>query len=167
MINSVRSKAQLEYVCMVNEMASYVKKAPAVVVLIDFSDASKEALRWAAHVAIVHKANLLVLYPYRLTQLNTHDDLYMLRKNIEAEARANFNKLAEGVLEKAGPPYDFRPEVGFINDRVYAYTQQKEVLSIVIGNKMAINNREALNEMLEQLRTPLLIVPQAYTKHYF
>ena len=149
---------------MVNELASYVEEAPSVVVLIDLSEASKEALRWAAHLATDHKANLLVLYPYRLTQLGTHEDLFQLRKNIEAEARSNFYKLAEGVLEKAGPPYDFRPEVGFINDRVNAYRQEKEVLSIVIGNKMAINNREALNELLEQLDAPLLIVPPI--RHY-
>ena len=133
--------------------------APSILVLTDFSEASKEALRWAGHLASNHNAKLRVLYPYRLTQLNGKDDALMSKKNIEAEARSSFAKMAEGVFNGTQPSYDFKAEVGFINDRVHSFTRQTEVLLVVISKRMANTNREALNELLDHLHAPLLIVP--------
>jgi len=143
----------------VKQLEAATELAPSVLVLTDFSEASKEALRWAGHLAGYHHANLRVLYPYRLTQLNSKDDLVQARKNIEAEAKSSFTKLANSVFTGAVPAYDFRAEVGFINDRVYSYTNKAEILVVVISKKMANTNREALNELLDHLRTPLLVVP--------
>ena len=133
--------------------------APSVLVLTDFSEASKEALRWAGHLALQHHANLRVVYPYRLIQLNGVDNVIQLKKNIEAEAKNSFTKIADGVFKNGLPSYDFKAEVGFINDRVYSYTKKAEVLAVVISKRMASANREALNELLDHLRTPLLVVP--------
>lgn len=110
-------------------------------------------------MAINHKAKLRVLYPYRLTQLNGRDDVLQSKKNIEAEAKNNFVKLAEGLFNGNQPSYDFKAEVGFINDRVHSFTRHAEVLMVVISKRMANTNREALNELLDQLHTPLMIVP--------
>jgi hypothetical protein len=135
-----------------NELAS------SVLVLTDFSDASKEALRWAGHLANYHNAKLKVLYPYRLTQLEGKDDLFETKKNIETEAKSNFTRVAENVFND-GQRFDFSAEVGFLNDRVYSHTRKSEVLVVVISKRMASTNREALNELLDKLHTPLLIVP--------
>jgi hypothetical protein len=143
----------------VKGIESSVELAPSVLVLTDFSDASKEALRWAGHLATYHNANLKVLYPYRLTQMNGKDDLFQLKRNIESEAKNNFSKVAESVFVDRHQAYDFKAEVGFINDRVYSYTRKNEILVVVMSKKMAITNRDALNELLDHLRTPLLIVP--------
>src|SRR5205085_1293414 len=100
-----------------------------------------------------------VVYPYRLTQLNGSDNLLQLKKNIELEATTSFTKIADGVFKDGRPSYDFKAEVGFINDRVYSYTRKSEILAVVISKRMANTNREALIELLEHLRTPLLVVP--------
>ena len=141
------------------EIKAPFELAPSVLVLTDFSEASKEALRWAAHTATHRHANLKVLYPYRLTQLTGRDDLAQHKRNIEIEAKNSFSKLAESVFKDTPTQYDFKAEVGFINDRVYSYTRTDEILLVVISKKMANTNKEALNELLDHLRAPLLIVP--------
>jgi nucleotide-binding universal stress UspA family protein len=137
-----------------------VEFAPSVLVLTDFSEGSKEALRWAEHLATHHNANLKVLYPYRLTQMSGKEDVFQIKRDIEVEAKNDFAKIAESVFKDRIPPYDFKAEVGFLNDRVYSYTRKSEILMVVINKKMANTNREALDELLDKLRTPLLIVPQ-------
>ena len=131
----------------------------SILVLTDFSEASKEALRWAGYLALHHHSNLRIIYPYRLTQLNGQDNLLQVKKNIETEAKVSFRKKADGVFNEHQPPYEFKAEVGFINDRVYSYTKTNEILMVVISKRMANTNREALNELLDHLRTPLLVVP--------
>jgi nucleotide-binding universal stress UspA family protein len=135
--------------------------APSVLVLTDFSDASKEALRWAGHLATFHHANLRVIYPYRLTQLSGSDNLVQLKRNIEIEAKNNFSKMADVIFKGEEFQYDFKAEVGFINDRVYSYTKKSEILVVVLSKRMASTNREALNELLDHLRAPLLVVPSS------
>lgn len=138
---------------------SIIELTSTVLVVTDFSEASKEALRWAGHLAHDHNANLKVLYPYRLNQLKGKDDLGQARKNIEIEARNTFTQMAESVFKNGHTKYDFEAEVGFINDRIYSHTSKNEVLVIVISKGLANRNREAVNELLDHLRTPLLIVP--------
>lgn len=85
-----------------------------------------------------------------------------LRKNIESEARGNFEKVAENVFRNGNqPPFDFLPEVGFMNDRVYSHTKRTDVLMVVISKKMANANKEAVNELVDRLPMPLVIVPPA------
>ncbi len=133
--------------------------APAVLVLTDLSEASKDSLKWAAQIAAQHSVNLKVIYPYRLTHLNGRDDLFQIKKNIESEAQDTFIKLAQSVFGDIPTPYDFKAEVGFMNDRLYSHTRKGDVMIVVISRKMAITNKEALDELLSNLRTPLLIVP--------
>jgi hypothetical protein len=147
------------YVCTVKQLEAAIELAPSVLFLTDFSDASKEALRWAGHLAAFHHANLRVIYPYRLTQLSGSDNLVQLKHNIELEAKNNFSKMAEVVFKEGEFQYDFNAEVGFINDRVYSYTKKSDILVVVLSKKMASTNREALNELLDHLRAPLLVVP--------
>jgi hypothetical protein len=141
-----------------NERAAEL--APSILFLTDFSETSREALVWAETIASDRLANLKVIYPYRLTQLNGRDDVSQLKKKIEVEAQSKFAKLVEGVSKRPASQYDFRAEVGFMNDRVYSYTRRNEVMLVVISTRMANTNREALNEMIDHLQVPLLIVPQ-------
>lgn len=133
--------------------------APTVLLLTDFSEASNDALIWADRIAKDRAAKLKVIYPYRLTQLTGKDDLFLLKKGMEAEAESNFAKLTELILKQPAARYEFKAEVGFINDRVYSHTRRNEILLVVISKRMASNNKEAFNEMMDHLRTPILVVP--------
>jgi nucleotide-binding universal stress UspA family protein len=159
LINSSTGQPTAGYVCNVKLTEAATELAPSVLVLTDFSEASKEALRWAGHLATHHNANLKVVYPYRLTHLKGNDNLLQVKRDIETQANTSFAKIADGVFKEGKPAYDFKAEIGFINDRVHSYTKKSEVLVVVISKRMASINREALNELLDHLRAPLLVVP--------
>ena len=134
---------------------------PAVLCLIDFSEASRQALKWAAEEASKRETHLTVLYPYRLTQLQGKDDIVKLRQGIDTEAILNFEKIARETLADPHVDYDFKPEVGFIKDRVFAHSHKKEFAMMVISKRMASNNRETMSELFDLMKFPLVIIPQS------
>ena len=133
---------------------------PAILCLIDFSEASRQALKWAAEEAFKQQTQLTVLYPYRLNQLHGRDGLAKLRQGIDTEAVVNFQKLAEETLNKIPIKYEFKPEVGFITDRVYAHSHMKEFSMLVISKHLAMNNKEYMMELIDLIKFPLTIIPQ-------
>jgi len=137
---------------------------PAILCIIDFSEASRQALDWAAQEAVKQDTPLTVLYPYRLNQLKGKEDLVRLRNGLDAEAVSNFEKIAKGTLDETNIQYEFKPEVGFINDRVFAHSHRKEFSMMVISKKMAVNNKENMAELIDLIKFPLIIVPQNLTE---
>jgi hypothetical protein len=137
---------------------------PAILCLIDFSEASRQALDWAAREAARLDTALTVLYPYRLNQIKGKGDLVSLRNGLDAEAVSNFDKIAKSTLSAAKVRYEFKPEVGFINDRVYAHSHQREFAMMVISKRMALNNKESMAELIDLIKFPLVIVPQSITE---
>lgn len=146
------------YICFVKDKSTIVELVPTVLLMIDFSESSEEALRWAEHLANSHNANLKILYPYRLNQLKGKNDLGQLRKDIEMEAQYDFTKMVKKIFTNR-IHYDFEAEVGFINDRIYSFTCKNNVLVVVISKNMVNTNKETLNDLFNNLGTPLLIVP--------
>jgi hypothetical protein len=136
-------------------------KHPSVLCLIDFSEASRQTLKWAAEEAWRKDTQLTVLYPYRLTQLKGRDGLSKLRQGLDTEAIFNFEKIAKETLEEIPVKYEFRPEVGFINDRVYAHSHSREFSMLVISKSMAVNNKENMMELIDLIKFPLVIIPQS------
>ena len=134
---------------------------PAILCLIDFSEASRQALKWAATEASKQEAPVTVLYPYRLTQLSERENLGKVREGIHTEAIFNFEKIAKETLGEAQVKYEFKPEVGFINDRVYAHSHKREFSMLVISQRMAVNNKENMMELIDLIKFPLVIVPQS------
>jgi hypothetical protein len=139
---------------------------PAILCLIDFSEASRQALEWAAGEAQKQETRLTVLYPYRLNQLKGKNDLATLRQGIDAEAVLNFQKIAKETLDSVNVAYEFKPEVGFINDRIFAHSHRKEFSMMVISKHMAATNRDSMMELIDLIKFPLVIVPQTKTEKH-
>jgi hypothetical protein len=133
---------------------------PAVLCLIDFSEASRQALKWAADEAWKQHTQLTVLYPYRLNHLQGRDGLGKVREGLDTQAVFNFQKLAEETLDGIPIEYEFKPEIGFITDRVYAHSHIKEFSMLVISKHLAIHNKEYMMELIDLIKFPLVIVPQ-------
>jgi hypothetical protein len=132
-----------------------------ILCVIDFSEHSKDALLQSIRLAEWYHCRLTVLYPYRLTQLKPDsDNISQLKKSIDADAVQSFTRMTSEILQKSGIPYEFRPEVGFINDRVYAFSKKHKIGMVVMSKRMTIVNRDAFNELLTQIQVPLLILPQ-------
>jgi nucleotide-binding universal stress UspA family protein len=125
---------------------------------IDFSESSKDALRWSVSLASLLKTNLIVLYTYRLVN-SDNGEAVELKKRIEANAMSNFALLEKEILTNKGVNYAFKVEVGFVSNRVKDYARRNGVSFLVMGNKMNINNKESFDELAENVQVPLVIVP--------
>lgn len=130
----------------------------AILCTIDFSDASKDVLKYAVDLSKQMKNHLTVLYAYRL--LNSHNGEVMeARKKIEDNAKQKFSSLEKEILKGSGVPYDFKIEVGFVSNRVREYAKNTHVNFLVMGNKMNASSKESFDELAENLHVPLVIVP--------
>jgi hypothetical protein len=131
----------------------------SILTVIDFSESSKEVLKWSACMAEKLNAHLTILHPYRLNQLDKKDDVVGVKKKLELDAAKNFEQLSHGILTNTKEPADFRAEVGFIQDRVQDYARRNGVLFFVIGLNLAVGNKEILEEIIKETEVPLVVVP--------
>lgn len=136
---------------------------PSILCIMDFTESSLEALKWAAGMAKKFDAHLTILHPYRLNQLQKKEDMIWVKKKIDQDAAKDFDKIAADLLKNGKISYEFRSEVGFINDRVQEHARKNNTLFLVIGKDFATENKEALNDLIEQTEVPLVIIPA--TKH--
>lgn len=127
--------------------------------LIDFSEASVQVLQWAILEARTRNMHISILYPYRLDQLKRRGNVVQSKLAIEHEALAKFDALAAQLLGDQQVTFDFRTEVGFIRDRIQEYTRKNNVSLLVMARSMAIGNAESLEELVDEIRVPLVIVP--------
>jgi hypothetical protein len=133
----------------------------SILCVIDFSEGSREALKSAVYMAEQNKTSLTVLYPYRLNQVENQADVSQLRKVLDSEATKNFTALTNGYLHRSGVACEFRPEVGFPQDRIYAFTRKNRIGLLILSKKLVTANRDGLTQLFDQLQIPLLIVPQS------
>jgi nucleotide-binding universal stress UspA family protein len=125
---------------------------------VDFSESSRDALKWAVSVAKLLNSSITILYTYRLLN-STNAEATELKKKIEDNARKNFVILEKEILSGCGVPYEFKVEVGFISNRVKHYTKNDSVRFVVMSNKMNSSNKETFDELAETMQVPLVIVP--------
>ena len=129
-----------------------------IICTVDFSESSKDALRWAVSLAKLLKTQLTVLYTYRL--LNSENgEAIELRKKTEDNALQKFSSLEKEILSDSGVSYEFKVEVGFVSNRVKHYAKKDAVSFVVMGNKMNASNKETFDELAETIQVPLVIVP--------
>ena len=128
--------------------------------MIDFSEASRDALKAAVGVAGSTGSRLSVLYPYRLNQPRTVPDVATWKKSIDADANSSFNRMTINLFKDSNVLWEFKSEVGFINDRVEAFTQKHNVGLVVMSSELSKNSNEKLEGMIDKLTCPLLIVPK-------
>lgn len=129
-----------------------------IVCTIDFSESSKDALKWAVSLAIQHKTHLTVLYTYRLSN-SRNGEVMDLRKKIEENAALNFSILEDEIIKGKGVSYDFKAEVGFVSSRIADYVRKEGVSFLVMGREMNSSNRESFDELAENIQVPFVIVP--------
>jgi nucleotide-binding universal stress UspA family protein len=129
-----------------------------IICTIDFSDSSREALKWSVSLAALLKSHLTILYTYRL--LNSHNgEAVQAKKKIEENAFLKFAELKKDVLEGHDIAYDFRVEVGFVSNRIRHYANLNGVSFLVMGNTMNSTNKESFDELAQSLQVPLVIIP--------
>ncbi len=128
-----------------------------IVCVTDFSQSSKETLRWAIELAQKLECHLTILYTYRLFMQD--GEAIPLKRKMEAEAVNNFEELEKQLLAGSGVNYVFKTEVGFVDDRIAEYLKQNKLSFLVMGKGMSIRNKEAFDDLVKKLQVPLVIVP--------
>jgi hypothetical protein len=135
--------------------------------VVDLTESAAKVLDVAATIANACNAHMVVLFPYRLMDYGVHGDLTSLRRKIETEAREKFNALKTTVPTLESTSCEFRPEIGFVFDRIISSVRNNEIEMIILGQQQirAINDRQGLtleNLMSTSMR-PFVIVPEAKT----
>ncbi|HWA34454.1 MAG TPA: hypothetical protein VG737_10010 [Cyclobacteriaceae bacterium] len=142
-----------------NSAKQTTQRKGSILSIIDFSESSINSLKWAVELARDKNTHLTILYPYRLNQTEK-DTLSESKRNLDTEAEKSFNKLARPLLSEGMVNYDFRPEIGFIYDRVYSHTSRNNIMFIVAPQKMAIANKDVFCDLINIITVPLVIVPE-------
>jgi nucleotide-binding universal stress UspA family protein len=130
----------------------------SILCTIDFSDASLQALVWAIGIAQELNVHLTILYTYRLIHTQ-NENVVQLKKKLEEEASLKFAQLEKDVLLGRVLSYDFKTEVGFMTDRIEDHTRQHTISFVVMDKNLGASNKEVLDDLLEHIRAPLVIVP--------
>src|SRR5258708_3873258 len=131
-----------------NSGTDRVMTTPASILsVIDFSESSKEVLKWAVIMAEKLNVHLTILHPYRLNQLEKKEEMVGVKQKLDLEAVKNFERITNGLFTNQKVSFDFRPEVGFIQDRVQDYARRNTILLIVLGVNLAMGNKETLEEI--------------------
>lgn len=129
----------------------------AIICTTDFSESSKEALRWSIDMAKKTGSHLTVLHTYRLIKQN--DKEIPQKKKIEEDASINLAKLEEEMLSDSGVDYDLKVEVGFVDDRIKEHIKTNQISFLVIGKIMSLRNKESFDDLVRELQIPLVIIP--------
>jgi nucleotide-binding universal stress UspA family protein len=134
-------------------------RTKTILCAIDFSESSIHALRWAVEIAVLLEAHLTIVYPYRLIRTGTGGEVIRMKKAIEEEAVRNFGPLEQDILGGLSLSYDFRPEVGFISDRVRDYARKQPLSFLVMGKMLGEGGAELMQNLVEEINVPVVIVP--------
>lgn len=115
---------------------------------------------WAIPEAKKQSFHISVLYPYRLIQPKKIEQVVQSRKELDRVAISKFEHLAEKLLQENSISFDFRSEIGFAENRIREFASKNNVAMLVMGKKLAIDNSESLQELIESIDVPIVIVPQ-------
>lgn len=135
------------------------KMEGGILCVIDFSESARKTLKWAIDNACKTKARITVLYPYRLKQLKNGESAFEMRKKIEDEARTRFHELENELLAGAQIPYEFKPEVGFLANRVEAHSKNQSVNFLVVNRDLKTSHKESFDDLVENTQIPVVIIP--------
>ena len=82
-----------------------------------------------------------------------------MKKNLEEEALQKFIQLEKDILQGRLSSYDFKTEVGFMADRIEKHLRQHAISFVVMDKNLGASSKEVLDDLLEHVHAPLVIVP--------
>lgn len=141
-----------------------------ILVPTDFSDAAKNALHYATHLANLTQAEVKVLHVYNIPVVDPYmpgDTMEALLGEIKKEAE---HKLATLLAEQVYAPISGECKLGFIADDVCQEASDMHADLIVMGTTGASGVKEVLfgsnaSAVITQSPVKVLAVPAVYTSH--
>src|SRR5215475_4968426 len=131
-----------------------------ILCVIDFSNSSRDALRWAIMLTQELGCTLTILYTYRFLASSRHGgEAIEMKRKIEEDAEKKFKYLESELLIGKGIAYNFKIEVGFIADRAKNHLKKNGADLLVVGKAMDTANKQSIDELVADLQMPLVIIP--------
>lgn len=130
--------------------------ANGIICTTDFSESSLGALKWAIESAKRLGAHLTILYTYRLNQ---NSEAISLKRKLDEDAIKNFAEVEREHLAGSGINYNFKTEIGFVDDRIEEHLKSNKISFLVMGKGMSLHHKESFDDLLNQLQIPLVIIP--------
>ena len=78
---------------------------------------------------------------------------------MEADAARNFSIVEKEMLKGKGIKYEFKSEIGFVDDRIAEHVKNNEVSFLVMDRGLSARSKESLEDFIGNLQIPLVIVP--------
>lgn len=145
-----------------------------ILVPIDFSDVSIQALNYACYLAKSHNAKMILLHVMNPPLISTHADKAVSAPDFEQERQAALERLLDlqSKCKEDGLDSDARVEVGFVADVIHQIELEQPFLYIVMGTTGAsgfVNSLIGSNAsaVMNKVITPLLMVPHESSQPNF
>jgi hypothetical protein len=124
----------------------------------DLNGSSGQTVQWAVKMAQQLGFHLTILYTYRLVESKKGEVLQM-KKRMEEEARLRFKEIEKLYLQNQNIDYDFKVEIGFVEDRIEEHARRNNLSVLVINKNMISYHSESMNELIENIQVPTLVIP--------
>ncbi|MEJ0055543.1 MAG: universal stress protein [Bacteroidota bacterium] len=99
----------------------------SILCVIDFSESSQKALRWAIKLASANHARVTVLFCYRLITSTDDRETLHLKRDMEEEASRKFDALQKDLVKNQVFTCDFITEIGFYPFRIEMFLKNRPV----------------------------------------
>lgn len=143
-----------------------------ILVPIDFSDCSKNALRFAIHLAKLFDAKIHMVNAVHVQ--TSHPNLAgsnlmaSVIADYETQVKESFEELEREIIELKNVPYEADRFVTYLIDAIYTETINKKIDLIVMGTKAKHTGLEELlgsraSDVIESATVPIMIIPELWT----
>ena len=131
---------------------------------MDFSEDSIQNLPYAIELAKKNRAELIILYSYRLINDSSKaiNNMVELKVKYETKAKKSFENLKISLLNEPLVSTSFLCEIGFLSDRIVANVVSNSIDLVVLTNKTEhslINEMSSFKEkLMDKITCPMLIL---------
>jgi len=155
-------------------MTTQEKKSKQILVGIDYTKSSLNALEYAAGLAKQSRASLLLFHVYEFPVVHTNAGLYMIDyRGIKRDDLAKLEQLKNKTLAKHK---GLKVEVVNSNVSFQSYVEEMAAKKKIHGVVMGLESKSKLSKFIwgstgvdiaGKIDCPVVIVPESYTKHRY
>lgn len=147
-------------------------KIDNILVPIDFSDCSKNALRFAIHLAKQYGSKIHMVNAVHVH--SSHPNLVggslvaSVIADYELQVKESFEALEREVIELKDVPHEADRFLSYLIDAIYTETVNKNIDLIVMGTKSSHTSLKQLlgsraSDVLDSATVPVLIIPEQWS----
>ncbi len=143
-----------------------------IVVPVDFSQCSKNALQAAIKIAKLSGAKIHMVNAVHVH--SPHPDISggiieEIVADYEEEIKRSFQELESEVIELQEVPHEADRFIAYLTDAIYTEVKTKDIDLIVMGTRAKHETMEHLlgtraTDIIETAEVPVLVIPEEYTK---